>query len=257
MESIHNFRDVGGCRTEDGRLVRRGVLFRSGSLAATSPTDVERLAALDIRTICDLRTYGEKEDHPDRAPRHSGVRSIHIPIKVDRHNESGSIARLFWLLFGDARRLDYGKLVRKSYREYVTDFHSEFSTVLRLATESHNLPLLIHCTAGKDRTGFACALIQRALGVPPDHVMEDYMRSNEHLDAFTEEVLNRFRFVRLFGVTREKVLPLFEARTEYLEAAFDQISRDYGTIGSYLRDGLGFSDEDRRQLKKLLLEEAA
>lgn len=255
MESIHNFRDVGGCRTEEGLLVKRGVLYRSGSLAEASAADVERLTRLGIRTICDLRTYREKSNHPDRTPRHSGVRSIHIPIKVDHHNESGSISRLLWLLFGNARRLDYGKLVRKSYREYVTDFRSEFSAVLRLAAESHNLPLLIHCTAGKDRTGFACSLIQRALGVSPEHVLDEYMRSNENLDAFTEEVLNRFRFVRLFGVTREKVLPLFEARSEYLEAAFDQISRDYGTLGSYLRDGLNFSDEDRRQLKQLLLEE--
>ncbi len=255
MERVHNFRDAGGHRTEEGLRVKRGVLYRSGNLAAASEADLQRLSSLGIRTVCDLRTYGERSNHPDRTPRHTGVRSIHIPIKVDQHNESGSISRLLWLLFGKARRLDYGDIVRKSYREYVTDFHAEFSTVLRLAAESHNLPLLIHCTAGKDRTGFACSLIQRTLGVPREQVMEDYLRSNEHLDEFTEEILNRFRFIRLFGVTRDKVLPLFEARSEYLEAAFDQIRRDYGTVGSYIRDGLSFSDQDRRRLKSLLLEE--
>ncbi len=255
METIHNFRDVGGQRTEDGLLVRRGMVYRSGSLARASDADLERLSSLGLRTVCDLRTHQERDDHPDRIPRHRGIRSLHIPVKVNQHDESGLLLRLLWLVFGRARRLDYGEVARKSYREYVTDFSPQFSAVMKVATEPQNLPMLIHCTAGKDRTGLACGLIQLALGVSPQAVMEDYLRTNDHLDEFTEEMLNRFGFVRFFGVSREMVLPLFEARREYLEAAFDQIRRDYGTVSDYLREGLSFSDEDRRRLRRLLLEE--
>ncbi len=255
MDSVHNFRDMGGQRTEDGLLVRRGMLYRSGSLADASDADLRRLSALGIRTICDLRTHQERSNHPDRVPRHAGIRTLHLPVKVDRHDESGLLPRLLWLLFGKARQLDYGELARESYREYVTDFRPQFSTVIKLAAEGHNLPMLVHCTAGKDRTGFASALIQLALGVPREAVLEDYLRSNDHLDDFMDGMVNKLRFASAFGLSREKLLPLFEARQDYLEAAFDQIRRDYGTVSDYLRDGLGFLDEDRRRLRRLLLEE--
>jgi len=255
MEGIHNFRDVGGQRTEDDRLVKRGMLYRSGSLADASNADLERLSALGIRTICDLRTHQERDDNPSRLPRHAGIRVLHIPVKVNRHDESGLLLRALWLLFGKARKLDYGKLARESYREYVTDFRPQFSTVMKLAADDHNLPLLIHCTAGKDRTGFACSLIQLMLGVPPEAVLDDYLRSNDHLDAFTDGMLHKLRFASLFGLSREKLLPLFEARQEYLEAAFDQIRRDYGTVSDYVREGLEVSDAQVRRLRGLLLEE--
>lgn len=255
MEGIHNFRDVGGQRTEDDRLVKRGMLYRSGSLADASDADMERLSALGIRTICDLRTHQERDDNPSRIPRHAGIRALHVPVKVNQHDESGLLLRVLWLLFGKARRLDYGKLARESYREYVTDFRPQFSTVMKLTADDHNLPLLIHCTAGKDRTGFACSLIQLTLGVPPEAVVEDYLRSNEHLDAFTDRMLHKLRFASLFGLSREKLLPLFEARREYLEAAFDQIRDDYGTVSDYVREGLGISSKEVRRLKGLLLED--
>lgn len=255
METIHNFRDVGGQRTEDGLLVRRGMVYRSGSLARASDADLERLSSLGLRTVCDLRTHQERDDHPDRIPRHRGIRSLHIPVKVNQHDESGLLLRLLWLVFGRARRLDYGEVARKSYREYVTDFSPQFSAVMKVATEPQNLPMLIHCTAGKDRTGFACSLIQLTLGVSPEVVMADYLRSNNHLDRFKEVTLYKLRFLKLFGVSKQKILPLLEARSEYLEAAWDQISQDYGSVGGYVREGLGFSDEDTRRLKRLFLEE--
>lgn len=255
MEAIQNFRDVGGCRTVDGLLVRRGLLYRSASLAHASGADLEELSSLGVRTICDLRTYEERNEDPDRVPRHAGVRSVHIPIRVNHHKDLGMIARLLWLLFGNGRRLDYESVAIESYREYVTDFRSEFGSVIRLASESHNLPLLIHCTAGKDRTGFACSLIQRTLGVSADVVMEDYLKSNDHLDRFREVTLHRLRFLKLFGISKQKILPLLEARSDYLEAAFGQIRDVHGTLDDYVRGGLGFAERDTRRLKALLLEQ--
>ncbi len=254
MEAIQNFRDVGGCRTVDGLLVRRGLLYRSASLALASRADLEELSSLGIRTICDLRTYEERDEARDRVPRHAAVRSVHIPIRVNHHKDLGVVSRLLWLLFGDGRRLDYESVARESYREYVTDFRSEFGAVMRLASEPHNLPLLIHCTAGKDRTGFACSLIQRTLGVSADVVLDDYLKSNDHLDRFREVTLHRLRFLKLFGISKQRILPLLEARSDYLEAAFDQIRAVHGTVDAYVSDGLGFSERETRRLKGLLLE---
>ncbi|MFO7971356.1 MAG: tyrosine-protein phosphatase, partial [Desulfobacterales bacterium] len=81
------------------------------------------------------------------------------------------------------------------------------------------------------------------------------LRSNHHLDKFKEVTLYKLRFLKLFGVSKQKILPLLEARSEYLEAAWDQISQDYGSVGGYVREGLGFSDEDTRRLKRLFLQE--
>ncbi len=253
MEAIQNFRDIGGCRTNDGLVVRRGAFYRSASLAYASDGDLRELASLGIRTVCDLRTHEERAEDPDRIPRHEGVRSLHIPIQVNHHSKLGTISRLMWLVSGRAGRLDYEEIARTSYLEYVTDFQSEFASVMKLASDPHNLPLLIHCTAGKDRTGFICAVIQLTLGVPQETVMEHYLQSNDHLDRFREATLDRIRFLKVFGVSKQKILPLLEARSEYLQAALDRIRTDYGTVRDYVHQGLGLSEDDVGHLKRLLL----
>ena len=256
MKRIENFRDFGGYRTQNGLIVKRGMLYRSGSLAKASDDDLAKLSSLGIRTVCDLRTHQERSNNPDRIPGNSNVKSIHIPIKVTMHNESGVISQLFALLFGEARRLDYAQVAKQIYREYAVDFRPEFSEIIKLAAEGSNLPILIHCTAGKDRTGLACGLIQLMLGVPLESVTQDYLLTNGRLHEFKDAMLNRLRFLSIFGISRQKFLPLFEARSEYLEAAFDQMRHEYGTVENYVRDGLGFSDKDRLGLKDLLLEKS-
>jgi protein-tyrosine phosphatase len=252
MDRIHNFRDLGGHRTADGRQVKRGLLYRSASLADASDADLRALSALGIRTVCDLRTVQERADDPDRLP--DGISSLHLPIKVKSHNESGLLLQLAGWLFGGARRFKAGDGLSGFYREYVTDFRPIFSQVIRLAAERDNLPLLIHCTAGKDRTGFACALLQLLLGVPREAVMREYLLSNEHLGEFRAEQLRRFRFLRLIGLSQERIMPFLEVRQEYLEAALEQIARDWGDVENYAREGLGLSVEDRLKLSTLLLE---
>jgi protein-tyrosine phosphatase len=130
-----------------------------------------------------------------------------------------------------------------------------FSEILRLVSDSHNLPILIHCAAGKDRTGFACSLIQLALGVPLELVVQDYLQSNDHLGQLRDDVLNRLKIFSILGVSRQKLFPLFEARREYIEAAFGQIEEDYPSLEDYIRQGLGLSDPDLLRLNDVLLEE--
>lgn len=256
MESIPNFRDFGGYKTRHGLVIKKGLLFRSGSLARASERDLETLAGLGIRTVCDLRTVQERRKAPDRLPGRAGVNYVHIPIKARGHNESSPLWQLLSLKFGQGRRLDYGELLKDIYREYVTDFQAELGRVIRLVSDSRNLPVLIHCTAGKDRTGFACGLIQLLLGAPWEVVMADYLLSNDRLHLFKEEMRRKFRLFALAGLPGHRFLPLFEARQEYLQAAFERIEAGYGGVEDYVRLGLGVPEEARLRLNRLLLEAA-
>jgi len=164
------------------------------------------------------------------------------------------IPRIIALVSGKARKINFEKVLIEIYQEFVTDFTDEFSTILKLIAERDNLPILIHCKGGKDRTGFACALIQLLLDAPIELVEQDYLLTNECFEDIKDEFMNRFRYLSIFGVTRERLLPFFEARKEYLEAALNQIKTDYGTINDYILKGLDFSEKDILNLKYILLE---
>ncbi len=256
MEFINNFRDFGGYRTNNGAMIKKGLLYRCASLSNASDNDLKKVSALGIKTIIDLRTNQERNEYPDRTPDNLKVKSIHIPIKAKMHNESGLIYQLFSLVFGKARKINFDQALQQVYREYVTDFRLEFSTIIKLVADSINLPILIHCTGGKDRTGFACCLIQLALGVPLDLVMQDYLLTNDSLEEMKDSFSKRLKIFSLFGVTFEKLMPLFEARIQYLEAALDQIRTEFGAVENFIQHGLNISDEEILSLNNLLLEKA-
>ena len=100
MESIHNFRDLGGCDTQNGSVTRKGLIFRSGGLAQASHADLEKLTDLGIRTICDLRNPVEHREQPDRLPNDWDGQVVHIPIQAQIQDETKRVAHLFSLLFG-------------------------------------------------------------------------------------------------------------------------------------------------------------
>ena len=124
----------------------------------------------------------------------------------------------------------------------------------RALGEPANLPLLFHCTAGKDRAGFGAALALLAVGVPRETVMQDYLLSNAFSAAHTERTLRVLRVVSFFRTDPDEVRPLFEARREYLESAFRAIDEDYGGTDAYLRRGLGVDDALLSRLRENLLE---
>ena len=254
MESIHNFRDFGGYWTQDGSVIKKGLLFRSGSLAAISIDNKQQLSALGVRTICDLRSPREQRDKPDSIPDNWDGRYLHIPINGGMQPESGHISQLYSLLFGEARKINFTDVAMQAYRNYVTDFRAEYAEIISITSARENLPILIHCTAGKDRTGFACSLIQMLLGMPFELIIQDYLRTNDHLNEFKQEMGRKLKFLSVVGVPKQKFAPLFEARSKYLMAAYDQIRQDYSTIDRYFREGLSFSDHDRQRLKNSLLE---
>ena len=255
LKGAFNFRDFGGYNTQNGIKIKTGLLYRSESLARLTNNDLNVFESLGIKVVCDLRAHDERRKEFDRIPNNSGIKSVHIPMKSKRHHELGLIQRIFALVTGKARKINFEQVLIEIYQEFVTDFLEEFSRILKLISDKNNLPILIHCKGGKDLTGFACALIQLLLDTPLELVEQDYLLTNKCFMEIKEEYLSRFKYLSIFGVSREKLLPFFEARKEYFEAALEQINRDYGTVNNYAKHGLNFSEEDKFELKKLLLEE--
>jgi protein-tyrosine phosphatase len=252
--SIHNFRDFGGYVTQNGARLKKGLLFRSGNLSRVSDEDLAALSSLGIKTIVDLRTPIEIMKHPDRTLDIDDIQFVNIPMHPIRDSESRSIKQLISMMVGKERNVDYALLAKFTYQSYAVDFLIPYSTILKLLANRSNLPILFHCTAGKDRTGVVVSIIQRLLGVSSNIVMHDYLDSNFRLQAYQQTIMDRIKFLPILGIPRDKFLPLFEARKEYLQAAFNQIEKDFGTLDAYFRIGLQLSSNDQIGLAKVLIE---
>ena len=253
MELIHNFRDFGGYKTQNGTHLKKGLLYRSGDLSKASDSDIEYIASLGIKTVCDLRSEYERQKEPDRTPVAKPFTFFNIPMRpiVDYHGRS--LRRLFSLMFGSERKMDYIAESYQAYREYATNYLPQLKALFHRISILENLPILIHCSAGKDRTGVVSSLIQLVLGVPFETVMADYLKTNDHLDAYTEDVFRRLSKLAYFGVPWRMYAPLFDARIDYLGAAFEQVKEEFGAVDDWLRRGLGFSEKEQVALAAVLI----
>ncbi len=239
LEGGSNFRDLGGYRAAEGRSVRRGLVFRSAHLGNLTDQDRSSLGALSVRTIVDLRGIGEAAETPHRVDG-LACRIVGAPIepqlgdKMRRAVEDGSATPFLMMQF-----------LTDHYREYPRRCAPGFRTLFTTLSEDMHRPLVFHCTAGKDRTGFAAALLLTLLGVPWATVMEDYLRTNE---LWTGHV---GRYPELDIDTRAAII---EARMPYLEAAFDVVRAEYGTPEGFAERALGIDAKRRERLKADLLE---
>lgn len=249
LEGAHNFRDLGGYRTADGRSLRWGVLYRSDALSDLTDDDVAYLERLELRRVVDFRSPRERERDADRLP--PGPEVALRPIVGDALDPR-ELEEL--LLSGDASAEELASFLIEANRAFVTDFGDVYSDFLRSLAEADELPLLFHCTAGKDRAGFAAALALLAVGVPRETVMRDYLLTNGYSEDHTRSTLRIIRLASLFRTDPEDVRPLFEARPEYLDAAFETIDTKYGSVDAYLREGLGVDSTLRERLRHNLLE---
>ena len=239
LEGGSNFRDFGGYRTSDGGTVRRGLVFRSAHLGGLTDTDRSALGKLGVKTIVDLRGVSEAAETPHLI---SGlackVVGAHIEPQLGEHLRAG-------LENGTLTPFVVMGLLTDHYRDYPRRCAPGFRTLFTTLSDGTHRPLVFHCTAGKDRTGFASALLLSLLGVPWDHVMEDYLRTN---DLWTGHI---GRYPELDIDTRAAIV---EARRPYLEAAFSVVRDDYGSIEAFAEKSLGLDAKARERLKAELLE---
>jgi protein-tyrosine phosphatase len=254
LTGVRNFRDVGGLPTVDGRRVRHGVLFRSGHLAHATDEDAAFLASLGLHTIFDFRNAADQKlEGPDvELP---GVRNVNLPLSDPADGAE------FWKMVRDGdldqlrALLDDGKAAGRmiaSYRMLIKNRTAEHSRVQHALAED-SVPALMHCAAGKDRAGLSIAVTLLALGVEREAILTDYLESNaKHRrykvhrsstspSAYSPEVM-------------ELLSPLFDARAEYLQAAFDTVEETWGDVDTYLAQGLNVTPETLERLRERLLD---
>jgi protein-tyrosine phosphatase len=245
MEGAHNFRDIGGYVTNDGAKVRWGALYRSGKLSELSVRDIDVIDQLGLSLIYDFR----REDECERAPnRYSSVsaQTVNLPITPGSgesffHSVAAGNANPEQMIqFMVELNVDLALNQTAQYQQM-------FSGLLAADTDA----VLIHCAAGKDRTGFGAALILAALGVSQSDMLVDYMLSNKYLPVEDEITKMLVTYEDYFpnNIDRTVLRPMFEVRPEYIGAAFKAIEDAYGDIEAYLNQALEVSRADIEKLK--------
>jgi len=255
LDGAVNVRDIGGYRTNYGLEVMRGRLFRGDALSQLTRLDVEELDRLGLRTVIDFRTSGEVLlAGADRLP--SGVELVSLPVGG---GDLGSIYEL--IASGDherqQRELGDGRAASRMVainRGFVTDPRGReaFGTALRLMCSPGRLPLLYHCSGGKDRAGWMTAIVLTVLGVPSEVVLRDYLLSNDF--HRTEYQKLRYDLVKTGIVADPELLrPIMEQSATYLGAAFEEAERAYGSFGRFVTHGLEISDAMLGELRQAML----
>lgn len=252
FDGLYNFRDIGGFKTLSGRTMKTGILFRSDELSRLSLKDLERINQLNIKSICDLRTPHEQRSKPSRIRIEQGIEVINISI----HDKSQEFTRLefFKFLVSKSSTIDFEKIMRDLYYNMAFVSHEQINKVITLLSEQNNVPALIHCTGGKDRTGFISAVIQLLVGVPYQTVLNDYLLSNDLIAPRMKKVEKFIRWMSLFQVSPDRIKPMLEVRREYLDDIYNDIMKNYGGIEDYLCQVCHIEQNRLQNLKYLLLE---
>ena len=236
LAGASNFRDLGGYTGADARPVRWRRLFRSDHLAALTPQDAEVFTSLGVTRVFDFRGRDERAAVPYELP---GVAQHPLPI------EPTVVQRMKDLLdAGQAVTPAHTvELMQETYRAFVHDNAARFAALFQHLLDS-DAPLVFHCTAGKDRTGFAAALILLALDVPRPVVMRDYLLTNQ---------LYRMPAPHDSRAPREVLQVLWRVQEDFLNAALDIVEQEDGGVRGYLSRELRVGEPERRRLQALYL----
>ena len=233
LGGTYNVRDVGGYRTLDGGITRAGMLLRSDSLHGLDDPGQRRLASLGLRTVVDLRDPGERQRFPS-PPWPGGVRTVHAPLSgaVDASIPTGpewSLADAYLAFIANGDRV---------------------SDAVRALAAPGAMPVLVHCMAGKDRTGVIVALVLAAVGVPDELVIADFAASGLFLGATWRRDAVARAVARGVGVDRAR--QVIECRPEHMTAVLDELRRRYGGAGPYL-EAQGVSDTELARLRAAIV----
>ena len=247
VDGVINFRDIGGYHTADGQQVRTGLVYRAGALGNLTEKGMATLQELGVKLICDLRSEEERVAAPDKLPPNSTPTYVHLPLQAEDNRRE----RLTALFFN---RRQFTSMMPDMYTRVIIDGNAHlYGDILRRLANPDNLPTLIHCTAGKDRTGVAVMLILSLLGVPEDVILADYSLSNLYYDHFLKFGQLAIGSIAWTGVTAEDLQPLFISHPDTLKASLAHIHRKYGSIPNYLRSAAGVNDEIQQKIKDNLL----
>jgi protein-tyrosine phosphatase len=243
LEGAVNFRDLGGYKTKDGKKVKMGLLYRSAALNTLTDADLTKIAGLHIKYDFDFRGPYEVKTAPDKIP--TGTTRISLPAGSENVGDSNYMKNMGKYMKSDSFLISFYTVLIPFKDRYTPLFDS-------LLSNKTASPMLFHCTAGKDRTGIAAALILYALGVDEQTIFDDYeatnyYRRNENAKTITQ-------MTKYYGLDEKTASNLMGAKKDYIAATFDTIRAKYGSIDTYLQKELGLNTSKINKLKKAYTE---
>lgn len=253
LEGAPNFRDLGGYATTDGRTVRRRRLFRSEGLSSLTANDLDTIRHLGIRLVCDVRAQNERDAHPSRWPDGQAVDVLHLDISNDLRAANETLRRI---LISDVSEKGAREVMFQTYRLMPRAFVGRLATLVDRILAEEGLPAVIHCTAGKDRTGFVSAMLLLALGVSMETVYCDYLLTAELCDLKRMAASSASAIAASLGRMPDPAVAhaLSAVCREYLDTAFESLEAEFGSIDTYLQQAGGLTAEKCQRLQARLLE---
>jgi protein-tyrosine phosphatase len=260
LQGLSNTRDLGGILTADGHHIQKNRLIRSGQLYSASQEDLETLRNCGLRQIIDLRTEAERREKPD--PILEGVRYIPLPVLTEatqgitreQQTDDTSMGDILQGLSKDPRlAVQY---MTGIYTDFVKNAQvlSQYAAFLDLLLENQTGATLWHCTAGKDRAGFAAILVLETLGVDRETILQDYLYTNECLEPEIRLMIAGLNQSQNSPALEQVIRAFFGAKQEYIDVLYRTAEAEYGSFRTFLRDALGMNDEKIAAMQALYLQ---
>ena len=232
MNSVVNFRDIGGFPTQQGTVVKTGHFFRSGELVNVAQADQQKLVEdYQIKRIYDFRSAAETQERPDDSIQ--GTNYLHIDILADIQAQTAAMDMAY-------KEMVLSNSGRKGYQTFFENF-------LSYPQEA----ILFHCFAGKDRTGIGAALILSALGVEHSYILEDYLKTNEQRKTANEQIIAQYQANGTPPAEIQQLETLLYVKKEYLATALQAIEKEFGSVEGYLKEGLGLPLSAKKDMLSL------
>ena len=249
LEGVHNFRDYGGYALPGGQRLARGLLWRSAQHRDATPADLDTIDALNIGTVIDLRGESERQENPCRRSSSFSARVLYGPGETSGTATAPHLAAADGVITGEqgaaALRYSYSGMPWRD--NLLVAFRHYFASL------EEGRPTLVHCFAGKDRTGLIVALFHRLMGVHQDDVLQDYLLTNdagkveERIAAGAAHIRERYGN----GITDDGIRALMMVRADYLATALDGIADRHGTVEVYANEVLGLTDDRIARMRTL------
>jgi protein-tyrosine phosphatase len=244
LESVNNLRDIGGYQTCDGHRVKWGRVYRAGNLSRINDPDLQYLAGLGINLVCDLRATAEMKDSPDRLP--PGCGYLHLPVYEDEFFRAITKVLLF-------RRHELGDALGRGYLNWLETGAQAYGQLIERLADPASLPVIIHCTAGKDRAGIGIAILLSLLGVPEETIVADYSLTNQAFERLYQEFVEADLLSRL-GIPNEELQIMLAANPDWIKRTLDLIHTRYVDAATYLHQVAGLSQPKIQAIRHNLLE---
>ncbi|WON77190.1 tyrosine-protein phosphatase [Serratia sp. UGAL515B_01] len=242
-----NFRDLGGNSVADGGRIKRGLLFRSGSLERLTESDCRFLADIPVRFVLDYRDADEVQTKPDVL--WEGANYHHVPANPLSNEVNANLEKLTSETFGE---YDAKAFMLELYRRLPFN-NAAYRQLVQLLMQPEGGAIVQHCAVGKDRTGIGSALVLLALGADETTVLEDYLLTETTLAVFREQMLDQLS-TRLDAVALAQFAYVLSAREEFLMTALGCIREQYGSADRWLEDEYGLGKAQRETLQAFYLE---